>query len=192
MKARCHCTLPDMLSFSTNSYHVLVSIWYGIPSNQFKKRLEFLAPCYSQFLLLADFQEKPYSSLVLKILAKIAANKKNRNWENSSLCPETSTKNAVQEFHHWLSLSKRCSPHSPWCAFPKKRCVLVLTPWCCCSVCLFFIVFKFGLWHAWQHMIWITYESKGGGGGSSFFNRFWPQSNELTWGTNELVQHFRL
>jgi hypothetical protein len=33
------------------------------------------------------------------------------NWEDSSLCPETSTKNAVQEFHPWRRISWRWPHH---------------------------------------------------------------------------------
>ncbi len=32
---------------------------------------------------------------------RVETQKKTRVWEDSSICPETSTKNAVQEFHLW-------------------------------------------------------------------------------------------
>ncbi len=49
----------------------------GILVDQLNKRLESFAPCYSQSLLLADFKEKIYSSLVLKILTKKIREKRN-------------------------------------------------------------------------------------------------------------------
>jgi hypothetical protein len=53
----------------------------GILGHQFNKRLESFDPCYSQSLLLADFNfKKTFSSLVLKMLPKKPAKQ-----ENSSL-----------------------------------------------------------------------------------------------------------
>jgi hypothetical protein len=42
----------------------------GILGHQFNKRLESFASCFSQSLLLADFKESSYSTLVLIILSK--------------------------------------------------------------------------------------------------------------------------
>jgi hypothetical protein len=50
----------------------------GILEHVFNKRLESLAPCYSQSFQLADFKRKPYSSLVLKTFNKIC---ETRNFE---------------------------------------------------------------------------------------------------------------
>jgi hypothetical protein len=57
MKARCHCTLPDMLSFSNKfAPRARIDLRWNL-GHQFNKRLESFALCYSQFLLLADFKE---------------------------------------------------------------------------------------------------------------------------------------
>ena len=105
-----------------------VSLWFhytrdGIVGHQFNKILESFAPCYLQIFIVPStggFERKPYSSMVLKIRTKFAKQEnsslfmisilwnikiwienqaKTRVWEDSSLCPEISTKNAVQEFH---------------------------------------------------------------------------------------------
>ncbi len=85
----------------------------GILGHEFDKRLESFAQCYSQSLLLADFYRKPilYSGFRTKknnsslFTNSILYNRKTREenqtiawvWEDSSLCPETSTKTAVQD-----------------------------------------------------------------------------------------------
>ncbi len=46
---------------------------------KFNKRFKSFAPCYSQSLLLSDFKENQYPSLVLKILTKI---RETRNLES--------------------------------------------------------------------------------------------------------------
>jgi hypothetical protein len=70
----------------------------GILGHQFNKRLKSFASFYSQSLLLKDFKEYCNPSLVER---KNESRKPERTrvGEDSSLCPETSTKNAVQEFH---------------------------------------------------------------------------------------------
>ncbi len=55
----------------------------------------------------SGFYRKFYTTLVLKLHTKKSAKQKTRVWEDSSLCPETSTKLAAQEFHHCFLLSKR-------------------------------------------------------------------------------------
>ncbi len=102
--------------------------WNGILGHQFNKRLESFAPCYSQSLLQADFEEKltllwlkkiPYkkfakqknSSLFMIAFCRtekvrVTTRQKNLVWEDSSLFPETSTKNADQiceKYIHGLS-----------------------------------------------------------------------------------------
>ncbi len=95
-----------------------------ILEHKFKKRLESIAQCFTQFLLLAD---KKNSTLGLKSLQKNPRNKKTWDYlwiafcstenegrkpnKNSSLkrlglCPETSTKKAVQELHISSQISK--------------------------------------------------------------------------------------
>ncbi len=64
----------------------------------FTKDLSFFAPCYSQSLLLADFKEKHTLFGFLKSLQNNPWNKKTPVWEDSSSCPETSTKNVVKGF----------------------------------------------------------------------------------------------
>ncbi len=106
----------------------MVTLWWlslayrdGILRHQFNKRLESYALCSSQSLFYWRILNKPYSSLVLKMLIKKSAQNenssqfmnsilwngkirvenqtKNRVWEDSSWGPGTSTKIAVQEFH---------------------------------------------------------------------------------------------
>ncbi len=48
----------------------------GIHGQKFKKRLESFAPCYSQFLLLADFKENHTLLWISKFLQKIQRNQK--------------------------------------------------------------------------------------------------------------------
>jgi hypothetical protein len=92
----------------------------GILGHQFNKRLDNFAPLPST----GGFQRKPYSTLsTLVLITKKSAKQENWNlfmngilWNgkmrveyqtktqvrgDSSLCPESSSKNAVQEFHLW-------------------------------------------------------------------------------------------
>ncbi len=88
--------------------------WDGFLGNEFDKKLESFAPCYSQSLLLAGLTENhtlysgfitPYKkSLFMNIILKNRKTRgenqtKTRVWGESSSCPETSTKTAVQEYH---------------------------------------------------------------------------------------------
>ncbi len=87
-----------------------------ILGQHFNKRLESFAPWYSKSFLLVDFKEN-HTLLWFKKSVKKPRYKKTRVypwiepkndgrkpdknwfWEDLSLCPESSTKNAVQEFH---------------------------------------------------------------------------------------------
>jgi hypothetical protein len=69
--------LSECIVFSSET-STLCSSRDGILGHQSNKRLESFAPCYSQSLLLADFNENQWSSLVLKILLKNQGNKKTR------------------------------------------------------------------------------------------------------------------
>ncbi len=96
----------------------------GILGHQINKRHESFAPCYSQPLILADLkktilyfgfnnpcQKNPRNkktrvySWITFCRTEENENEKNENqtktqvWEDSILCPETSNKIAVQEFH---------------------------------------------------------------------------------------------
>jgi hypothetical protein len=88
----------------------------------FEKRLESLAPCYSQSFYWWIFKENQTLLWFLKYIKnrktrqlvsihekhllngkmREANQTKIRVWEDSTLCPETSTKNAVHEFHLWI------------------------------------------------------------------------------------------
>ncbi len=81
---------------------------------------------HSPFYMYWRIYRKPNSSLVLKVITKKSAKQENlslfmniilwngkmrvenqtktRVWEDSSLCPETLTKNVVQEFHLWTRI----------------------------------------------------------------------------------------
>jgi hypothetical protein len=79
------------------------------------KQLESFAPCYSQSFLLTNFKENHTTALVLipskniretRKLKSIydehvveSKNKGRKPDKDSSFCLETSTKNAIQEFH---------------------------------------------------------------------------------------------
>jgi hypothetical protein len=104
-----------------SSPYILFTDLDGILGHQINKRLESFAPCYSQSLLLADCKEN-HTLLWFTKLHKKSAKKENssrlmnnillnwkmwvknqtktRVWEVSSLCPETSTKNTIQEFQY--------------------------------------------------------------------------------------------
>jgi hypothetical protein len=60
---------------------VLTKIGYisrdGILGLEYDKQLDYFAPCYSQYLVLADFYRKPYSTLVLKLHTKNSAKQEN-------------------------------------------------------------------------------------------------------------------
>ncbi len=81
--------------------------WDGILGHQFNKRLGSFAPIHSP-LVPEDFFKKSTnqenSSLFTKSIlfdGKMRVKKSDKTWawEDSSFCPGTSTKNAVQEFH---------------------------------------------------------------------------------------------
>jgi hypothetical protein len=109
----------------------------GVLGHQLYKRLEFFAPCYLQSLLLADFKENHILLWFKKSLQKIRETRKLESiheqhfeaWKNevrsqiktgvsedSSLCLETPTKNADQEFHlrvfATLALAFKCFNYS--------------------------------------------------------------------------------
>ncbi len=137
--------------------------------------------------------KKPYSSLVFKILTINPQNKKTRIyswiafcrngkmwvenqtktrlWEDSSLSPETSTKNAVQEFHLWFPWSM------PFDLWPFRS--LVLMPsnkLLSCSLQRLqdrhvqFIYLSLHVHHRGIVFAWIVTELKGGGGGVAALN----------------------
>ncbi len=87
----------------------------GIFGHHFNKKLESFAPCYWQFLPLADFKissrnkkTRVYAWIAFCKMEKwrVENQTNTRVWEDSSLCPETFPKNAVQEFHLWTHLEK--------------------------------------------------------------------------------------
>jgi hypothetical protein len=111
--------LPTQVGFSPQDYAEMEFL----DMNLTKESISF-APCYLLFLLLADFTENQYSTLVLKLHTKksvkqenstvfmnsIFSNRKTRienqtKTRDSSLCLDTSTKTAVQEYHLWMRVN---------------------------------------------------------------------------------------
>jgi len=103
----CFCHITDILCMRV--------FRDGIVGHQFDKRLESFAPFYSQSLPLADFtenhtllwiRETRKLSLFMDSICRTKNEARNQTKtqirEDNSLCPETSTKNALQEFHLWL------------------------------------------------------------------------------------------